>query len=99
MSQIVPVVPEVLGEGNTKTPPKKQVSPCKNWCFTLFNISEMDLIQVVDDVRTIDSSKILIGGIEICPESGKLHRHGVLVFEVKKDLSVSSRIDRSIGRR
>lgn len=84
MSKVVPIVPGDLGGGNTKTPPKKQVSPCKNWCFTLFNIEDLNLDQIVSDVRTIDSSKILIGGIEVCPESGKLHRHGVLVFEVKK---------------
>jgi hypothetical protein len=82
--KVVPIVPEDKGEGNTKPPPKKQVSPAKNWVFTLFNIEELSLNQFIDDARTINSSKILIGGIEICPESGKLHRHGVLVFEVKK---------------
>lgn len=84
MAKIVPVVPEEKGEGNTKPPPKKQVSPAKNWVFTLFNIGPSDLESVVADVRKVDSSRVLIGGIEVCPDSGRLHRHGVLSFDVKK---------------
>ena len=71
MKEIVPVVPSDLGEGNTKPPPKKQISPAKNWCFTLFNIEESDLKSFCDDIRLENSSKILIGGVEICPETGK----------------------------
>lgn len=84
MSELVPVVPEVLGGGNTNPPPKKQVCPCKNWCFTLFNISDDDLILFLKNVRNVDSAKVLVGGVEVCPETGRLHRHGVLSFEVKK---------------
>lgn len=84
MGKIVPVVPSDLGEGNTKPPPKKQISPAKNWCFTLFNIEKSDLEIFCADARLENSSKILIGGLEVCPETGKPHRHGVLSLQVKK---------------
>lgn len=82
--ELVPVVPEGKGKGNTKPSPKKQVCPCKNWCFTLFNIDPEDLTCFVNEVREVHSARVLVGGVELCPETGRLHRHGVLVFEVKK---------------
>jgi hypothetical protein len=60
--------------GNTS----KQISPSKRWCFTLFKSC---LEQVKADL--VPLGKVLIGGLENCPETGRLHRHGYVEFTNK----------------
>ena len=60
--------------GNTS----KQISPSKRWCFTLF---KSNLEHVKRDL--VPKGKVLIGGLENCPETGTLHRHGYIEFHRK----------------
>ena len=83
MSKLVPVVPSSSGEsGNTITDSpsrKKQISPCKRWCFTLNNYTSEHI-----DVFKFHSSKYkkCIIGEEI-GESGTPHLQGFIKFTTK----------------
>lgn len=67
------------GGGNTITPPSKQISPAKRWCFTLNNYTSNDI-----DAFKFHSSKYkkCIIGEEI-GESGTPHLQGYIYFNTK----------------
>jgi hypothetical protein len=68
------------GEGNTKPPPK-QVSPAKRWCFTSFNIEQVDIDNIIEVIDSSNSAGII--GSEVCPTSGKQHLQGYIEFDKK----------------
>lgn len=72
-------------EGNTKPPPKKQVSPSKRWCFTYNNYPSdwnEKIVPILDKC-----SKYSIG--EEVGENGTPHLQGYIEFNVKcRPLSV-----------
>ena len=79
--KVVPIVPEVEGEGNTKTSPKKQISPAKNWCFTLHNYTFSNINFILDYV---DSSNLTYIFSEEMGKSGKTpHLQGYIQYEKK----------------
>jgi hypothetical protein len=69
------------GEGNTKPPPKKQISPAKRWCFTLNNFLNEDL-EMFSSIVPNNCSKCVIG--KEIGESGTPHLQGYLEFKDKK---------------
>jgi hypothetical protein len=68
------------GEGNTKPPPCKQISPCIRWCFTLNNYveSELNLFSSIVPAKC----KKFIAGFEV-GENGTPHLQGYLEFKTK----------------
>lgn len=92
MSEIVPVVPEVFEKGNTNNlSKKKQISPSKNWCFTLNNYTEKDISSI--DLIIDKYNKIIIGKeIGAC---GTPHLQGYIEFKSKlrpSSLKLTNRI-------
>lgn len=75
--EIVPIVP---GGGNTNTPPNKQISPSKRWCFTLNNYTEEEYSSIVLLFGT--ECKLYIIGDEI-GEEGTPHLQGYCEFNNK----------------
>ena len=63
------------GGGNTNSPPKKQISPSKYWCFTFNNYTEDDLVQIVRTLECNDMDYIV--GKEI-GDSGTKHLQGYI---------------------
>lgn len=80
-SVIVPKVPEEKGEGNTKPPPSKQISPAKNWCFTLHNYTKNNIAFFIDFLNSSKCSYIF------SEEKGKSnetpHLQGYIIFSTK----------------
>lgn len=71
------------GGGNTKTPPspkKKQISPAKNWCFTLNNYTD-DELNMFSSIVPIKCDKAIIG--KEIGDKGTPHLQGFLRFKVK----------------
>ena len=64
-------------EGNTKP----QISPAKNWCFTVFNLKPENIENITSVLNSSNSSYIL--GSEICPSSGKKHLQCYVEFQTK----------------
>lgn len=85
--EIVPIVPDSAeAEGNTKPPPKKQISPCIRWCFTINNYTEEDISSIVPILR--EKAKLFIIGDEV-GENGTPHLQGYVEFLKKvRPLSV-----------
>lgn len=68
------------GVGNT-IPPHKQVSPSKRWSFTIFNVDETNINNIIEIINSSNSSYIL--GDEICPDTQKRHLQGYVEFTSK----------------
>ena len=69
------IVQSSAGGGNTNSPPKKQVSPSKYWCFTFNNYTEADLVQLCS---TFDNNNMkYVIGKEI-GDSGTKHLQGYI---------------------
>jgi len=62
------------GGGNTNSPPGKQISPSKYWCFTFNNYGENDLDQIVQTFESMNCKYIV--GKEIGEENGTPHLQG-----------------------
>lgn len=69
------------GSGNTRLPPKKQISPSKHWRFTFNNYTEDDIKQLIDD--SSNSSNIYVFQEEIAPKTGTPHLQGHMSFSEK----------------
>lgn len=70
-------------EGNTKPPPsckKKQISPCKRWCFTWNNYTIDWESRIVPIVSKCGKYSI---GDEVGGENGTPHLQGYIEFDVK----------------
>lgn len=78
--EIVPIVPVVPEGGNTITPSKKQISPAKNWVFTLNNWTEDDISSIVPKFQKI-SKKYYFA--KETGESGTAHLQGTVEFKTK----------------
>jgi len=76
MDPIVPSSSEK--EGNTKTSFSKQISPCKRWCFTLNNYTNMDISSIVPIFNKECNFGII--GKEIGEECGTPHLQGYVEF-------------------
>lgn len=77
------------GGGNTISPPKKQISPAKRWCFTLNNWTEEEYSSIVPKIEELCDYGII--GKEIGEEEKTPHLQGYLEFKTKKrPLSVFS---------
>lgn len=68
------------GGGNTKSPPLS-ISPSKRWSFTVFNLSDDNIKNIIDVFNCSKSSCIL--GREICPGTNKLHLQCYCEFSKK----------------
>lgn len=68
------------GVGNTK-PPRKQISPAKNWSFTVFNLDEDNINNIISTFDSSNSSYILAK--EICPETKREHLQCYCEFSKK----------------
>jgi len=68
------------GEGNTKPPPKKQISPALRWIFVLNNFTEEDCSSIVPRFSEL-SSKLIIG--KEIGENGTPHLQGFIRFNKK----------------
>ncbi len=77
--QIVPFSSN--GEGNTKTSPKKQISPAKRWCFTLNNYTEKEISSISSKINSQCSLGII--GKEVGEQSTP-HLQGYFEFKTKK---------------
>lgn len=92
MSKVVPKVPENLVEGNTSSSTKKQVSPAKNWCFTLNNFTEKEIEDLISSFSSNCNKFIFENEIG---EEGTPHLQGYIVFSKKRrpsELNLSKRI-------
>ena len=69
------IVQSSAGGGNTNSPPKKQVSPSKYWCFTFNNYTEADLVQLTYTFESKNMKYII--GKEI-GDSGTKHLQGYI---------------------
>lgn len=86
MTEIVPIVPKVLEEGNTNSPkpkkqPSKQESPKNRWRFTVNNWSEEEKKMLIEAFSSNSSNKWIIG--EEIGECGTPHLQGFVNFEDK----------------
>lgn len=60
-------------------PSKKQISPAKNWCFTLNNYSEDDISSIINQKNVME----YIIGKEVGEECGTPHLQGYIIFNKK----------------
>ncbi len=67
-------------EGNTKPPPKQQISPAIRWCFTLNNFTEEEISSIVPVIKHNCRKAIVAKEIG---ESGTPHLQGYLEFNKK----------------
>lgn len=92
MSNLVPIVPEKPGEGNTSLSLKKQCSPAIKWCFTLNNYEEKDIKELVSSFSS-NCEKFIFEN-----EIGELltpHLQGYILFKKKRrpsELGITKRI-------
>lgn len=80
MSKIVPIVPEIIEEGNTKTS-SKQISPAVKWCFTFNNYTEKDIEDIIYSFSS-NSSKYIFENEK--GENGTPHLQGYISFKKKR---------------
>ncbi|GAC77799.1 replication protein, partial [uncultured marine virus] len=69
------------GEVILNSPPTKQISPAKRWCFTLNNYTDTDISSIVPIFD--EKCKIVIIGKEIGEENETPHLQGYLEFHTK----------------
>lgn len=84
-TEIVPEVPEDLGNTSCQIPPvasKKQISPAKRWVFTLNNYTEDEISSISSIV--LDSCSKWIISKEVGEKCGTPHLQGFIQFKVKK---------------
>ena len=81
-----------LGNTKTKSPPTKQISPAKRWCFTLNNYDDDDISSISSKFR--DYCDVALFGAEV-GEEGTPHLQGYCEFTIKcrpKSHGLSERI-------
>ena len=74
------IVPKSSGEGNTKTSPKIQISPSKQWCFTYNNYKVEDISSIVSIFKDNHCKYVFQ---EETGESGTKHLQGSVMFNNK----------------
>lgn len=80
----VPKVPRKKGEeGNTKPPPKKQISPAKYWCFTLNNYTQKQCSSIEEVLTNFDNIDEYIVGYEVGEKCKTPHLQGYVSFKSK----------------
>lgn len=81
MKKVVPIVPEKGEEGNTRPPPKKQISPALKWCFTLHKYTDININFIIEYLDSSNSSYIFS---EEKGKSGETpHLQGYIIFKKK----------------
>lgn len=60
-----------------------QISPAKNWCFTVFNLDTNNIDNILSVLNSSNSSNNYIIGKEVCPETKKLHLQCYAEFKTK----------------
>ena len=81
---MVPIVPIVPVEGNTKTSPSsatKQISPAIRWCFTLNNWTDDEYSSIVPIFDA--TCKVVVIGSEV-GDGGTPHLQGYCEFKSKR---------------
>ena len=68
------------GEGNTKPPPSKQISPAKAWCWTLNNYTTEEIDYLVPKFQELCDIAFFA---EEIGESGTPHLQGYIKLKVK----------------
>jgi len=76
-TEIVPIVPAVLGN----TSDSRQISPSKNWCFTLHNYTEEDIKDIISTCSSI--SRFTIFSKELGKSGETPHLQGYTEFRDK----------------
>lgn len=64
--------------GNTKNSSSKTDERTRNWCFTLFDYTKWDIIELRDDRNKYTFQE------EVCPTTGRPHLQGFTVFNDKQ---------------
>lgn len=80
VSEVVPVVPEDLGNTNIQIPIVPRCAPAKRWCFTLNNYTEEDIGSIGSVVPLVCDKWIYSREVG---ESGTPHLQGFVSFKVK----------------
>lgn len=96
MSEIVPAVPDVVGNTNTTSKVNKpQDNPCKRYCFTLNNYSVKELHEIISFLKENSAkNKYLIGKEE--GEMGTPHLQGYIELHKKVRMSSLFKINERI---